>query len=208
MGENALDVDAGHLLHGGDLLGSQIHLFGLIADTAHTGVHSHQHIDGLAGLDGLVGNGLHVALAHGDGGDVVLDDDVGVHIGGQAQADDLLGGAGFTQGDNLLQGGDSKGLAAVLAQDLGAGHRAVAVTVGLDDADDVAALGLLHDVLDVIVQVGQVDLGPGGTNGFFIHSDTSFRYLYFPTHYYIRSFCTFQVFLVAKPPKIAYSVLV
>ena len=206
MGEHPLDGEVGHLLHGGDLPGGQVHILGLVADAAHAGVHGDQDGGLLALLYGLVRDGFCVAFAHGDGGDVVFHHGVGVQVGGQAQADDLLGGAGLTEGDGLLQGGDGKDLAAVVPQHLGAGHGAVAVGVGLDDTDDLAlGADLFHDVLDVIVQVGQVDLGPDGADGFFIHGDTSFR-IFISGYLLYTPARRLSSFLVAKMPKKRYAV--
>ena len=123
-------------------------------------------------LHGLVGKGLGVALGAGDGGDIIFHHGIGIHVGGQAQADDLFLGPGFPEGDGLLQGGDGEDPAAVLPQDLGALYRAVTVGIGLDDTDDLP-LGphLFHDIFDVIVQIAQIDLHPRGADRFLIHND-------------------------------------
>ena len=210
MGEHPLDLQVGHFFHGGDLAGGPVYILGLIADAAHAGVYGDEHMDLLALADGFIGEGLGVALGAGDGGDIILHHSVGIQVRRQAQADDLFLGAGLPQGDGLLQGGDGKDLAAVLPQDLCALHGAVAVGIGLDDADDLPlGADLLHDILDVVVQVGKIDLCPDGTNGFFIHRKTSFlQAQFFSRKHYTPVRMGFQersaIFFLAKRGILGY----
>ena len=59
-----------------------------------------------------------------------------------------------------MKSGYREFFAALLLEDLGELHGTVAVGIGLDDSDELCISDLLLDAVDIVFQIGEIDLSP------------------------------------------------
>ena len=177
VGEHAPRPQAGQGAQGGNVVGHGAVVPVQLpqkADAAHARVQLHVDVQHAPGpLGGLGQSAARVQIAHRLG-HVIAQQGLRLLHGGIAQAEDGQGDTRLTQLGRLGHTGHGQHVTAQLLQLFGDGHGPVAIGVGLDQPQELAALrGQGAQGAVVVGQGVQVHFGPGPDLCEILHSDPS-----------------------------------